>query len=107
MHSWLLFVCMYIYTHTYVYRGGCPPPCPSFLTAGGFGPLTWSPWGPVLGRDPVTRPPPPRVGAEPPGAETIPVAGGRLVLGQWQSVLLVDADGPRPRRVGVQLVGGG
>eukprot|EP00667_Euglena_gracilis_P019563 EG_transcript_20993 len=40
-------------------------------------------------------------------SETIPVAGGRLVLGQWQSVLLVDADGPRPRRVGVQLVGGG
>jgi len=38
-------------------------------------------------------------------SETIPIADGRMVLGQWQSVLLVDLDGPRTRRVGVQLIG--
>lgn len=40
-------------------------------------------------------------------SETIPVVGGELVLGQWQSVMLVDLDGPRDRRVGVQLIGFG
>ena len=38
-------------------------------------------------------------------SETIPVASGRMVLGQWQSVMLVDVDGPRERTVGVQVVG--
>lgn len=38
-------------------------------------------------------------------SETIPVADGRLVLGQWQSVMLVDLDGPRERTVGVQVLG--
>jgi len=33
------------------------------------------------------------------------VAGGRLDLGQWQSVFLVELDGPRPRSVSVQVVG--
>ena len=32
---------------------------------------------------------------------------GAMVLGQWQSVMLVDLDGPRPRKVGVQLLGFG
>uniref|UniRef100_A0A7S0RDX2 Secondary thiamine-phosphate synthase enzyme n=1 Tax=Chlamydomonas leiostraca TaxID=1034604 RepID=A0A7S0RDX2_9CHLO len=36
---------------------------------------------------------------------TVPVSGGKLALGTWQSVLLVELDGPRPRTVGVQLVG--
>jgi len=38
-------------------------------------------------------------------SESIPVQDGRMVLGQWQSVLLVDLDGPRDRTVGVQLMG--
>ena len=38
-------------------------------------------------------------------SETIPVTSGRMVLGQWQSVMLVDVDGPRERTVGVQVVG--
>jgi thiamine phosphate synthase YjbQ (UPF0047 family) len=38
-------------------------------------------------------------------SESIPVAHGKLVLGQWQSVLLVDLDGPRDRTVGIQLMG--
>ena len=33
----------------------------------------------------------------------IPVAGGKLVLGTWQSVLLVELDGPRDRNVHVTL----
>ena len=35
-------------------------------------------------------------------SETVPVTAGRLVLGQWQSVMLVDTDGPRERRVGIR-----
>jgi thiamine phosphate synthase YjbQ (UPF0047 family) len=38
-------------------------------------------------------------------SESIPVVNGGMVLGQWQSVLLVDLDGPRDRTVGVQLLG--
>lgn len=38
-------------------------------------------------------------------SESIPVAGAALTIGQWQSVLLVDLDGPRDRTVGVQLMG--
>ena len=38
-------------------------------------------------------------------SESIPVADGRLAIGQWQCVLAVDLDGPRRRAVGVQLVG--
>lgn len=37
--------------------------------------------------------------------ETIPVTGGDLALGTWQSVMLVELDGPRKRTVGVQVVG--
>lgn len=35
----------------------------------------------------------------------IPVHKGALAIGQWQSVLVVDCDGPRERRVGVQVMG--
>ena len=33
------------------------------------------------------------------------VAGGRIDLGDWQSVFLVELDGPRPRTVSVQVLG--
>ncbi|PSC67996.1 acetamidase [Micractinium conductrix] len=36
-------------------------------------------------------------------SETIPITGGKLALGQWQSVMLVELDGARARTVGVQL----
>jgi thiamine phosphate synthase YjbQ (UPF0047 family) len=32
------------------------------------------------------------------------VAGGRLVLGSWQGVYLVEFDGPRTRKVLVKVV---
>jgi secondary thiamine-phosphate synthase enzyme len=35
--------------------------------------------------------------------ETIPVHHGRLVLGRWQAVMLVELDGPRERRVVVTV----
>ncbi len=35
---------------------------------------------------------------------TIPVSGGKLVLGTWQSVMLVELDGPRDRDVHVSLI---
>lgn len=38
-------------------------------------------------------------------SECIPVVDGKMVIGQWQSVLLVDLDGPRKRSVGVQAMG--
>lgn len=38
-------------------------------------------------------------------SEMIPVVDGDMVIGQWQSLLLVDLDGPRDRTVGVQLMG--
>jgi len=34
-------------------------------------------------------------------SETVPVSGGELDLGTWQSVLLVEFDGPRTRTVDV------
>ncbi|GAX18765.1 hypothetical protein FisN_26Hh061 [Fistulifera solaris] len=37
--------------------------------------------------------------------ESIPVVEGKLTLGSWQSILLVDLDGPRERTVGVQVMG--
>jgi secondary thiamine-phosphate synthase enzyme len=36
--------------------------------------------------------------------ETIPVSAGKLLLGRWQSVMLVELDGPRERRVLVTLL---
>lgn len=38
-------------------------------------------------------------------SESIPVVDGEMVIGQWQSVLLVDLDGPRDRTVGIQFLG--
>jgi secondary thiamine-phosphate synthase enzyme len=35
---------------------------------------------------------------------TIPVSSGKLVLGTWQSVMLVELDGPRERDVHVTLL---
>lgn len=35
---------------------------------------------------------------------TIPVSEGKLVLGTWQSVMLVELDGPRERDVHVTLL---
>jgi secondary thiamine-phosphate synthase enzyme len=35
----------------------------------------------------------------------VPVTGGRLALGTWQSVLFVELDGPRSRRLHVQVTG--
>jgi len=32
-------------------------------------------------------------------SETVPVREGRLLLGTWQAIMLVDLDGPRQRRV--------
>ncbi len=38
-------------------------------------------------------------------SEVIPLIDGALGLGQYQSVMLVELDGPRARRVRVQVVG--
>jgi thiamine phosphate synthase YjbQ (UPF0047 family) len=36
---------------------------------------------------------------------SLPVVEGKLGLGRYQSVLLVELDGPRPRQVLLQLTG--
>ena len=36
---------------------------------------------------------------------TIPVQGGRLRLGTWQSILFIELDGPRSRSIRVQVTG--
>src|SRR5687768_1686955 len=33
------------------------------------------------------------------------VAGGRIALGRWQSIFLVELDGPRKRAISVQVMG--
>jgi thiamine phosphate synthase YjbQ (UPF0047 family) len=38
-------------------------------------------------------------------SESIPVVNSTMVIGQWQSILLLDLDGPRDRTVGIQLTG--
>ena len=38
-------------------------------------------------------------------SESVPVVDGALALGTWQSLILVELDGPRTRTVGVQVVG--
>lgn len=35
---------------------------------------------------------------------TVPVSAGKLVLGTWQSVMLVELDGPRERQVQVSVL---
>jgi len=39
-------------------------------------------------------------------SEVIPIVDGKLDLGRWQSIMLVELDGPRERTVGLQLFGG-
>lgn len=36
-------------------------------------------------------------------SETVPVKQGRLMLGTWQSIMLMEFDGPRERRIIVQV----
>jgi thiamine phosphate synthase YjbQ (UPF0047 family) len=38
-------------------------------------------------------------------SEAIPVVDGQMVIEQWQSILLVDLDGPPERTVGIQFNG--
>ena len=38
-------------------------------------------------------------------SETIPLIDGQLALGKWQSVLFFELDGPRHRRVLIQISG--
>ncbi len=38
-------------------------------------------------------------------SETIPVVGGKLALGKWQRIFLVELDRPREREVCVQIIG--
>lgn len=38
-------------------------------------------------------------------SEVIAISGGELVLGQYQSVMLYELDGPRQRKVSVQVYG--
>jgi secondary thiamine-phosphate synthase enzyme len=39
------------------------------------------------------------------GAAVLAVRGGRLVRGQWQSIILAELDGPRTRSVSLQVLG--
>ena len=39
-------------------------------------------------------------------SHTIPIAGGDLLLGRWQRLLLVELDEPKPREVVLQVYGG-
>lgn len=36
---------------------------------------------------------------------TVPISGGRLELGTWQSIFLVELDGPRRREIKIKLIG--
>ncbi|MBD3609655.1 MAG: YjbQ family protein [Gammaproteobacteria bacterium] len=38
-------------------------------------------------------------------SEVIPLVNGEMVLGQYQSVMLYELDGPRQRKVSVQVYG--
>jgi secondary thiamine-phosphate synthase enzyme len=38
-------------------------------------------------------------------SENIPAVDGELGLGRWQSLMLLELDGPRRRRVNLQIVG--
>ncbi len=37
-------------------------------------------------------------------SETLAIEDGALVLGRWQGIMLVELDGPRDRRISVQIV---
>jgi secondary thiamine-phosphate synthase enzyme len=38
-------------------------------------------------------------------SETVPVKNGELLLGTWQDIMLADFDGPKQRKVIVEIVG--
>ncbi|ALL01233.1 hypothetical protein Pyrde_1185 [Pyrodictium delaneyi] len=38
-------------------------------------------------------------------SRVFPILGGRLVKGTWQNILLVELDGPRTRRIIVEIMG--
>ncbi len=38
-------------------------------------------------------------------SETLPVQSGRLQLGLWQTLFLIDLDGPRDRRIHITFMG--
>ena len=38
-------------------------------------------------------------------SESIPIVGGDLALGRWQSVFFAEFDGPRKRNVGITILG--
>ena len=41
-----------------------------------------------------------------PASQVVPVVGGKLALGRWQTLFFVDLDGPRPvGRLTVQVIG--
>lgn len=40
-------------------------------------------------------------------SQVLPVENGKVVLGTWQSIFFCEFDGPRTRRLNVQLVGDG
>ncbi len=37
--------------------------------------------------------------------ETLAIEHGKLLLGRWQGIMLVELDGPRERRISVQVLG--
>ncbi len=37
-------------------------------------------------------------------SEMIPIQRGRLLLGKWQEIILIEFDGPRERQVSVQFI---
>ena len=39
-------------------------------------------------------------------SESIPIVGGALQIGRWQRIFFVELDGPRPREVLLQVMGG-
>jgi thiamine phosphate synthase YjbQ (UPF0047 family) len=39
------------------------------------------------------------------GSENIPIAGGRMELGRWQRIFLLELDRPRDRQLVVQVFG--
>ncbi len=39
-------------------------------------------------------------------SETIPIADGKLTLGAWQDICLVDFDGPKQRKINVKIIEG-
>jgi secondary thiamine-phosphate synthase enzyme len=38
-------------------------------------------------------------------SEAVPIVHGELGLGQWQSIMLVELDGPRDRTINIQICG--